>query len=556
MSVGTEFPPREQHGLSVASSPGLSSPPTPSSPTNRNHITSQPSNADHVARNASSGANHGGEKIAGATNAKTGAAVKRVRKTKDADAKSDGKSAKNTISSNAATDAKDTTAKPKKPRAPNGTSTTKRKSKYAIEADAKPTKTTGVSQRKSSVSKTPASAPMKTEVLGSPPPAQLGNHEAIQKPEYPPYPNMSPLPPRTTSGQHYDPIRSATIEPRPYPSTPAQNFNVATFPQQKSPNNASASLSIASLIDPPTYDHAIHPKHIAAQPASPPPPKRQRLTPPEEPTVATVPRTVLLESSVNQPIVISNDTTPMDVDNTPPAKTSAPSAKPASTVRKSTTSSGTNSPAAAPKPREKKEVTLLPPTGTGNGLLSSAMLGGSLVEDSKLEKSAPTVVIDFDLKGQSNQVVNFSRMAEEKYGFDALHPRLAAQRARLARVAAAGAALENAQKRLTAGASADDASDDLADGDGKSDDSNVEMDGVNGLDGTRSGVDEASEAPSTKGVKKRAKRVMKEDQYNVDDDFIDDSELAWEENAATTKDGFFVYMGPLVPEEDKSKEER
>ena len=370
MSVGTEFPPREQHGLSVASSPGLSSPPTPSSPTNRNHITSQPSNADHVARNASSGANHGGEKIAGATNAKTGAAVKRVRKTKDADAKSDGKSAKNTISSNAAPDAKDATAKPKKPRAPNGTSTTKRKSKYTIEADAKPMKTTGVPQRKSSASKTPASAPMKTEVLSSPPPAQLGNHEAIQKPEYPPYPNMSPLPPRTTSGQHYDPIRSATIEPRPYPSTPAQNYSVTTFPQQKSPNNASASLSIASLIDPPTYDHAIHPKHIAAQPASPPPPKRQRLTPPEEPTVATVPRTVLLESSVNQPIVISNDTTPMDVDNTPPAKTSAPSAKPASTVRKSTTSSGTNSPAAAPKPREKKEVTLLPPSGTGNGLLS------------------------------------------------------------------------------------------------------------------------------------------------------------------------------------------
>ena len=208
MSVGTEFPPRDQHGLSVASSPGLSSPPTPSSPTNRNHITSQPSNTDHVAKNASLGANYGVEKIAGATNAKTGAAVKRPRKTKDADAKSEGKIAKNATSSNATTDAKDTTAKTKRPRAPNGTSATKRKSKNAAEADAKPTKTTGVPQRKSSVSKAPAPALLKTEVLGSPPPAQLGNHEAIQKPEYPP---LSQHEPTATTHHQWSTLRSNKV---------------------------------------------------------------------------------------------------------------------------------------------------------------------------------------------------------------------------------------------------------------------------------------------------------------------------------------------------------
>ncbi|CCE61941.1 hypothetical protein TPHA_0B02680 [Tetrapisispora phaffii CBS 4417] len=34
--------------------------------------------------------------------------------------------------------------------------------------------------------------------------------------------------------------------------------------------------------------------------------------------------------------------------------------------------------------------------------------------------------------------------------------------------------------------------------------------------------------------------------YDVEDPFIDDSELAWEEQRAATKDGFFVYFGPLI----------
>ncbi|CCH58776.1 hypothetical protein TBLA_0A09960 [Henningerozyma blattae CBS 6284] len=34
--------------------------------------------------------------------------------------------------------------------------------------------------------------------------------------------------------------------------------------------------------------------------------------------------------------------------------------------------------------------------------------------------------------------------------------------------------------------------------------------------------------------------------YDVDDPFIDDAELLWEEQRAATKDGFFVYYGPLI----------
>lgn len=158
------------------------------------------------------------------------------------------------------------------------------------------------------------------------------------------------------------------------------------------------------------------------------------------------------------------------------------------------------------------------------------------------EKKAPTVILDVPLTGE-NQYVNFTRLAEEKYGFDALHPRLAAQRERLARVAAAGAALERAKKEGGSGMSADEMSVDLSNDEG--DNSNVEMGGVVG---SKSGED--AEKPA------RKKRILKEDMYDVEDDFIDDTEQAWEEQAAVSMDGFFVYSGPLVPEGEEAKVER
>ena len=152
--------------------------------------------------------------------------------------------------------------------------------------------------------------------------------------------------------------------------------------------------------------------------------------------------------------------------------------------------------------------------------------------------------------------INFARMAEEQYGFNALHPRLAAQRERLARVAAAGAALENAQKmgrNSGSGMSTDEMSVDLSEGET----SNVEMGGmgVSGIDMMGDGNGgEGSESTLKKMVPK--KRKMKEDQYDKEDPFVDDTELAWEEQAAASKDGFFVYSGPLIPEGEKANVER
>jgi len=153
------------------------------------------------------------------------------------------------------------------------------------------------------------------------------------------------------------------------------------------------------------------------------------------------------------------------------------------------------------------------------------------------------------LNGETNKYVNFLRMAEERYGWDALHPRLAANRERKARIAAASAALEKSVNGGSGRESADDmemVDDDLAsDGDA----SNVEMGGMgpggtNGLSGP--------DAPPTKPARK--KRNFKEDEYDKDDDFVDDSEMLWEEQAAASRDGFFVYSGPLIPEVPKPEE--
>lgn len=155
------------------------------------------------------------------------------------------------------------------------------------------------------------------------------------------------------------------------------------------------------------------------------------------------------------------------------------------------------------------------------------------------ETAAPSIVLHIPLNGESNKYVNFMRMAEETYGWDALHPRLAANRERKARIAAASAALEK-EKNGSGRETGDEEEDLQSDNDG----SNVEMGGV----GTTNGAS-GPDAPPAK--KARKKRNFKEDEYDKDDDFVDDSELLWEEQAAASKDGFFVYSGPLVPEVPK-----
>ena len=236
----------------------------------------------------------------------------------------------------------------------------------------------------------------------------------------------------------------------------------------------------------------------------------------------------------------------MDIDLDKP---SAPVNKTTDNVKKASPNASTavSSSSHSPKPARPKETQVA--ISSGSGLLSGSIFGGG-IDSTGPEKSAPTVVLNVPLTGD-NQYVNFTRLAEERYGFNALHPRLAAQRERLARVAAAGAALENANKSGGNSGSGDEMSVDLSDG--EADNSNVEMGGVN--DGER--IQKSGEETGEAGVvKKPRKRTMKEDMYDKEDDFIDDTEMIWEEHAVASKDGFFVYSGPLVPPGQEPQVER
>lgn len=236
----------------------------------------------------------------------------------------------------------------------------------------------------------------------------------------------------------------------------------------------------------------------------------------------------------------------MDIDTDKP---SAPINKATNNIKKPSPNASTtvSSSSHSPKPARSKETQVA--ISSGSGLLSGSIFGGG-IDNTGPEKTAPTVVLNVPLTGD-NQYVNFTRLAEERYGFNALHPRLAAQRERLARVAAAGAALESANKIGGNSGSGDEMSVDLSDA--EADNSNVEMGGVNDGERIPKSGEETGEANV---VKKPKKRTMKEDMYDKEDDFIDDTEMIWEEQAAASKDGFFVYSGPLVPPGQEPQVER
>ncbi|KAL8735555.1 MAG: hypothetical protein Q9166_000723 [cf. Caloplaca sp. 2 TL-2023] len=523
---------------SGTSSPGLSSPPSPHSPTRHSSVAypQLPLQGQHVVPNNGVG---GVKETVSAANNIIIPAPPKQRKPRKKKEPIDGN---NNIDNNGPK----APAKPRKPRAPKGTPAT------AIKKE---------QQRSLAFENNSDSANL--PAVGS---NQIPNHQGSPHPNQnsgvplatPHLPNGKfdeairnsthygmPSPPHPASGQNYDPIRSATIEPRivqqpqsqPQQVTPHARISASTPPRPAS--HASISPSIASLLE----HHSAGPAYTVtakreneAHAISPSEPKKPRLTPPE--TIMGTAQPVMPQ----HPPAISNPPSTMDVD------TDKPTTKKSLSVTKKP--SGHSSSSHSPKTGSRKE-SAIPPLPPGNGLLSSAMLGDGY--DSKApERTAPTVILHVPLNGDTNKYVNFARLAEEQYGFDALHPRLAAQRERLARVAAAGAALEHAHK-TGSGRSVDEMSVDLSEGEPEADNSNVEMGGVNGNKDIKQSEAEGSEVP---GVKSRKKRTMKEDMYDKDDPFVDDTELAFEEQAAATKDGFFVYSGPLVPEGEKANVER
>ncbi|QLQ82116.1 hypothetical protein HG537_0G03710 [Torulaspora globosa] len=73
----------------------------------------------------------------------------------------------------------------------------------------------------------------------------------------------------------------------------------------------------------------------------------------------------------------------------------------------------------------------------------------------------------------------------------------------------------------------------------------VEVDDEGDDDEEDEGEEEKTVAsPKKKSHPNKGKSLI--GKYDIEDPFIDDSELLWEEQRAATKDGFFVYFGPLI----------
>lgn len=145
------------------------------------------------------------------------------------------------------------------------------------------------------------------------------------------------------------------------------------------------------------------------------------------------------------------------------------------------------------------------------------------------------IVIEVPFTKPHGNHVNFIKEVEDKYGFDVAHPRIAEHQRRMKEIAAAGAALESGQP------SGDEMAVDESD-----DSSDVDM---------KAPGEESAAGDSKDGVvKKRRKRRGEE--YDKNDDFIDDAEMMWEEQALAVKEGFFVWSGALIPEGDKPAVEK
>ncbi|OAF99766.1 HPC2-domain-containing protein [Paraphaeosphaeria sporulosa] len=336
-------------------------------------------------------------------------------------------------------------------------------------------------------------------------------------------PNLShitptPSTPRpASSGQRYDPIRGGIYESKPLVAA-----SVPPPPISPPLNRASASPSITSLIDPPTVANSTytqparlqHPTSVTSAPLSPA-------------AISNRPGP-LLPSQDNQPPprpAAPLGPAPMDIDSDP--RTSVPMKKTDSA------SAGTlsNAPTPPVKARQKEAP---PPLPTGSGLLSGTPFGPAVGVNGNgaTEPSGVNIWLTFPLKGQTNVTINFAQEVEKKYGFAALHPRIAARRERQRQITSMGAALE---KAAGLAGSADDMSVDLSD---------------NESNGGNTGMDEEGSAAG----KAKKPRKRKQEDYDKEDDFIDDTELAWEQQALMAKDGFFVYSGPLITEEKPAVE--
>lgn len=189
--------------------------------------------------------------------------------------------------------------------------------------------------------------------------------------------------------------------------------------------------------------------------------------------------------------------------------------------------------AVTPKPRSPKRA--LPTTKSPNIM--------SVLEKGKTDiktLSRPDIIIDVPLSlddsnaylSEDNQVIfNFQKLIDEKYGIS--------KKAKVPKKNLTMNLLQNLSNNRS-GSTLDDE--------------------INLSDDEDDFEEEESHIPVKPAVPVNGKKPHPSKgknligKYDIEDPFIDDSELQWEEYRAATRDGFFVFFGPLVENEDSSAE--
>lgn len=480
--------------------------------------------------------------------------------------------------------------KPRKPRDPNAPPIQRKRKIAATQEVAEPEQPPAISSGSAShqpQQKTEAS-PMRMDLDSRPAatatpsssntPNPQSNPAKVPKREGPSFmssllnrdsPPPLPAPPAPVR-MAFDPVRSSSYDPVRETMVTRDPYGTSALASPRGPsqmtNRASASPSISSLIDAPpqsstskvvspTQAHSSF--HSTAQgrfqdPSSLPPSPSNQVRKDPPPLSGPAPKSSTVEIKKPGPPPMPQPpkaaepfkpTAPASSGMPAPSTMPAPSKKVANVVaqtrkEKKPVSSTSSSPKMGSLKNALPDVAPLPGASNDRSILDFGKVAPGE------EKEAPSIILHIPLNGEGNKYVNFMRLAESKYGWDALHPREAANRDRKARIAAASAALERQQSGRDSAEEEDpefNASED--------ENSNIEMGGMGNNGGLTSGADAAApEKP------KRKKRNWREDEYDRGDDFVDDSELLWEEQAAAVQDGFFVYSGPLVQEAPKAPE--
>ncbi|EER33240.1 predicted protein [Candida tropicalis MYA-3404] len=173
-------------------------------------------------------------------------------------------------------------------------------------------------------------------------------------------------------------------------------------------------------------------------------------------------------------------------------------------------------------------------------------------KEKEKQQEAPIIALDIPLldsknpqPGKAEVIVNVLKLAEEKYGWSVMHPNS-----------------KNALDMM------DDMIDDEDDDDNDEDEDIIEVPNPSEqqqqqqANSTSGGKESNSGATTQKGKElteeqlfrqHEVKMIRKVGKYDFEDPFIDDEELQIEEDISSTKEGFFVYWGPLVDEKTVTK---